>query len=116
MAAYSKLTLSGSVNGQPIAINTTASSVATPLHTSTPSVTAYDEIYLYASNQTADNLLLTICWGNTGSANQIITSVNAQSGRTLVCDGMLLNNGLTAYAFTTSTGSLLIDGFVNRIQ
>lgn len=116
MATYSKLLLSGSAYGQPIAVNTTASSVATQLHTSIAGTAGFDEVYIYASNQAAASIVLTVCWGNTGSANQIISSISGQSGRTLICDGMLLNNGLTAYAFAASTGSILIDGFVNRIQ
>lgn len=116
MATYSKLLLSGSVNGQPIILNTTASSVATPIHTSITSSVAYDEIYIYGTNNSGVAVTLTMCWGGTGSFNQLPVSIGSGYGRTCVCDGVLLNNGLTAYAYASSSGSILIDGFVNRIQ
>lgn len=113
---FSKLLLSGSAYGQPIPINTTASSVATPIHTAVESSASFDEIYVYASNFALSNTLLTICWGDTGSNNQVISTIPSQTGRSLICDGMLLNNGLTVYAFASTTASILIDGFINRIQ
>ena len=116
MASYTKQLLSASINGQPIVINTTSSLSQNTIHTSIASSNAYDEIYIYASNQSLSNIQLTICWGNTGSDNQILSTITPQSGRMLICDGMLLNNGYTVYAYAASTGSVLIDGFVNRIE
>ncbi len=116
MAIYSKLLLSGSVNGQPIPLPTTASSVATPIHTSIISSTSYDEIYIYATNNSVFTPTLTMCWGNTGSLNQLPVIIASNIGRVCVCDGVLLNNGLTVYAYSSISGSILIDGFVNRIQ
>ena len=113
---YTKLLLSGSINGQPILINSSASNAATPLHTSITSSAAFDEIYIYATNNSNFSTTLTLCWGGTGSANQLPVGISSGVGRTCVCDGVLLNNGLIAYAYATSTGSILIDGFVNRIQ
>jgi len=116
MATYSKVFLSGSINGQPIAVTSTSSLSATPIHTTLPGTSSMDEIYIYATNQSYVTTSVTICWGNTGSVNQIPTTLYTLAGRTLLCDGMLLNNGLTVYSFTSITGSILIDGFVNRIQ
>ena len=116
MATYSKLLLSGSISGQPIPINAISSSTANPLHTSVVGSSSFDEIYIYATNTSAFSTTLTICWGGTGSFNQLPIGVGASSGRVCICDGMLLNGGLTVYAYASVSGSILIDGFVNRIQ
>jgi len=113
---YTKLLLSGSSYGQPIQLNVTASSVAIPIHTATSGTGSLDEIYIYASNSSSVLTNVTICWGSTGSANQITTYIGSQNGRTLICDGMLLNNGLLVSAFASVTGSILLDGFINKIQ
>jgi hypothetical protein len=116
MATYSKLLLSGSISGQPIPINAISSSTANPLHTSIVGSSSFDEIYIYATNTSVFSIPLTICWGGTGSLNQLPITIGALLGRVCICDGMLLNGGLTAYAYASVSGSILIDGFVNRIQ
>ena len=113
---YTKFILSGSVNGQPILLNTSNSLNATPIHTSITSSSAFDEIYLYATNNNTFGITVTVCWGGTGSLNQLPINIPSSVGRVCICDGVLLNNGLTALVYATVTGSILIDGFVNRIQ
>lgn len=117
MATFTKQLLSGSTNGKPIQITAQNNAAAQTVHTATSSL-ALDEIWLYASNSSTSNLQLNLLWGGTSEpANLIVVTVPAQSGRTLVSDGMLLNNLLLvkAYCPTSSLGSLLLDGFVNNI-
>ena len=113
---YTKLLLSGSNSGQPILINSITSGSATPIHTAISGTSAFDEIYIYATNNSNATVTTTICWGGTGSANQIPIGIQNGFGRTCVCDGVLLNNGFSVYVYAQTSGSILIDGFVNRIQ
>jgi hypothetical protein len=111
---YSKALLSGSTNGKQITVFGTGTSSSKLIHTATASAGTLDEIWIYASAQgTATNL--TLCWGGTVYPDDYVTSaVPVQAGKVLVTDGKLLQGGLTVTAFTT-VGTLMIDGFVNRI-
>ena len=97
-------------------VNSISTSSVTPIHTSITSSTAYDEIYIYATNNSNSPAALTMCWGGTGSVNQLPIGIPNSVGRVCVCDGMLLNNSLIASAYASISNSILIDGFVNRIQ
>jgi len=113
---YSKLLLSGSISGQPILINSVTSGSSTPIHTAVAGSAAFDEIYIYATNNSLYTVMLTMCWGSISSSNQLPIGISSGVGRVCVCDGVLLNNSLTAYGYASVSGSILIDGFVNRIQ
>ncbi len=110
--------MSGSVYGKQIALNTTASSVATPLHTAPDNTTTADEIWLYAYNDHPSNsVLVSILWGGTTEPDDVVrTSIDSRTGRNLLVDGKILQNGLTVSAYVDTTGSVVIDGFVNRIN
>lgn len=117
MATYSKLILSGSVNGKQILIDSTASGSATPIHTSVDGNSSMDEIWLYAYNDATASIQLNILWGGTVEPNDVNRiTIPSKIGRTLVIDGKLLQNSLVVEAYA-STGSFInVDGFVNRVS
>jgi hypothetical protein len=116
MATYSKLTLSGSVSGRQILISGMTSGSATQIHTAVAGSSSFDEIWIYAYNDSTASLLTSVLWGATTEPNDVARfSVPSRSGRVLIVDGKLLNNGLTISAYCTASNSVVVDGFVNRI-
>ncbi len=75
--------LSGSEDGRGIAIAATTSP-GTLIHTalSSPAANEWDEITLWAVNQAATAITLTVEWGGTTSADRIVLEVPAASGVT----------------------------------
>ncbi len=112
MATFTKLNLSGSTDGQPIAITATATP-GTLIHTADS--TALDEIWLYATvrdNQT----LLTLEYGGVTDGDQIRNSLNLDTGLILVVPGLILTNSLILRAFVDNASDINLVGFVNRIS
>ncbi len=116
MATYAKQTLSGSTDGKAIAVAAT-SSPGTTIHTGSTTTTTYDEIWLYAVNQSAADIKLTIEWGGTTTADIIEQTVTTEAGLVLVAPGLVLKGNAAALvvkAFGASAG-LNIHGYVNQI-
>jgi|ERR1035441_2836856 hypothetical protein len=114
---FTKLPLSASSYGQQILISATTSASANPIHTSVAGTSAMDEIWLYAYNDSTASVVCSILWGGTmdlGNVNRV--PLQGQAGRTLIVDGKLLQNGLTVYAYASSSNWVSLDGFINRIQ
>ena len=110
-----KLPLSASVNGKRILITATVSGSATPLHTTAAGTGSLDEIWLYAYNEESSSIILSILWGGTTEPNDVNrVAIASQTGKTLVVDGQLLQNGLTVSAYAAFANKIVIDGFVNR--
>jgi hypothetical protein len=117
MPTYTKQLLSGSVNGTPILISSTSSASANPIHTAVAGTSALDEIWLYAYNDDTTTRELTVLWGGISEVtNSIRIGVPSRSGRILVCDGMLLRNGLVVSAYADTGSKVIVDGFVNNIS
>jgi hypothetical protein len=114
MATYSKLALSGSINGKQIKIGGTTSP-GTLIHTAVESLLDYDEIYLYVTNNHSAAENLTLEWGGSSSEDQIKMAIPAQTGLYLIVPGLVIQNGLTIRAFAGSANVLSISGWVNRI-
>jgi hypothetical protein len=116
MATYSKLLLSGSVNGQQIKITTASGSGYTPLHTAVSGTGSLDEIWLYAYNDATASVLTSILWGSTTEPDAVVRfTLPSKVGRTLVVDGKLLQNSLTVSAYASVANVIMFDGFVNNI-
>ena len=87
MATFSKQKFSESTNGRQIKVVATASS-GTLIHTA--HATAFDEVWLYAVNDTATDRLLTIQWGGTTATDDDIEyTVKAQNGLYLIIPGLI---------------------------
>ena len=118
MASYSKQLLSGSTNGQPVAVAATAIASGTVVHTAVAGTAAYDEVYLYVSNTDSVAHQITLGWGGSAAGDLISVSVTvpANSGPTPVVTGLVLQNGLEILASADVANKLNISGFLNRIQ
>jgi hypothetical protein len=118
MATYSKVLLSGSTQGKGIKVAATATA-GTTIHTTGTSATVLDEIWLYATNNDAASIVLTVEWGSASTDDNIVLSIPPKSGATLVIPGFVLRGngsaGLTVAAFAGTTNKITIDGYVNRI-
>lgn len=116
MATFSKQLLSGSTNGKHIKVVQTATA-GTLIHTSIAGTSSLDEVWLYAINTSASDVVLTIEWGEVTSPDgKIIVTVPFQAGYKQIVPGLLLQNGLVIRAFAASANVININGFVNRIE
>lgn len=117
MADFSKIELSGSTDGRPIKVVQTATA-GTLIHTAQAGVGAdyYDEIWLFVTNTSVGDVILTIEWGGVTSPDDLIpTVIEPQAGLNLVIPGLILQNSLVVRAFASSANVLNITGFVNRV-
>ena len=114
MATFSKQKFSESTNGRQIKVVATASS-GTLIHTA--HATAWDEVWLYAVNDTATDRLLTIQWGGTTATDDDIEyTVKAQNGLYLIIPGLILTGSTTIRAYCAAAANAIqISGYVNRI-
>ena len=115
MSVYSKIKLSGSINGSQIKIG----AVATPgtlIHTAVVGTVDMDEVWMYVTNNHTASLSLTIEFGGVSSPDDLIQmAVPSKTGLFLIVPGFVLNNGLVVRAFAQTTNLLCISGWVNRI-
>jgi len=113
---YLKNLLSGSTNGKQIKVTGTNVAGGVTIHTAVSGTSYVDEIWVYAYNSDTANHVLTLLWGGTTEPdNDIKVTIPALSGRLLVCDGVLLQNGLIVKAYADSANVVMVDGFVNSI-
>ena len=114
MATFSKLPLSASTNGKGILVSASASP-GTIIHTSA-SGSAYDEVWIYAMNTASATATLDIEYGGTATADLIELTLTGESGLVLVVPGLYLNNSQVVRAFASSTTTVSIHGYVNRVS
>lgn len=118
MSTYSRLLLSGSTNGKPISVAATASP-GTAIHAAVAGATAFDEVYLFASNVTGAAATLTVQWGGVADPAEMLVkqySIPANSGPISIAVGQVLNGGLSVLAFSGTANAITITGYVNRIS
>ena len=112
MASFTRVLLSGSTNGTPIAVTSTDSDGAVTVHTTS---TAVDEIYLFGFNRSTLAGRIWVEMGDTVSP--IVQTLSAESGLVPLVPGAPLTNSkiVRAYGSTVSTSALSVVGWVNRI-
>jgi len=118
MATYARVLLSGSTNGRAIPVAATATP-GTAVHTAVAGTTAFDEVYLWATNVTAAVATLTIEWGgvlNPGDHMVKSFTIPAYSPPIPIATGQVLNGGLAIKALSGTASAINITGYVNRIQ
>lgn len=118
MPTFTRLVLSGSTNGLPVPVVATATA-GTLIHTATASAWASDEVYLWVSNVTGAAATITVEWGGVTDPASHLTkalSIPANSGPTLLANGIALAGGLPVRAFSGTASALNLTGYVNRIQ
>ena len=116
--AITKEVLSGSTRGRAIQVTATATP-GTTIHTTGTSATNTDEVWLYATNGDTAAITLTVEYGSTGAANEIVVSIPPKSGLTILLSGLVLrgdgSTGGTIAAFASVTNKVNVLGYVNRI-
>jgi hypothetical protein len=113
MANFTRKCLSESVNGKGIKVG----SSSTTIHTAITGTDGWDEIWIYATNNSATTENLTIEWGTTtASDGNIKLSIPATSGLTLVIAGLILQNSLVVSAFSDTADVVLLTGYTNTIS
>lgn len=116
---YTKLPLSGSTGGRAVSVVATGSP-GTTIHTGSTSTSVTDEVWLYAVNSSASDVKLTVEWGGSGGAADLIeVTVPAESGLIPVAPGLLVVGAATAMvvrAFAGTASVVNIHGYVNRIS
>lgn len=105
------VSLSGGVN--PISVGDTTLP-GTLIHKATSSTSSWDAVYLWVSNITGAPATLTVTWGSGVLVSDL--SVPANSGPTVVSDGIRINGGAEIRAYSDTGAALNITGNVNRIQ
>lgn len=117
MATYSKIPLSGSVDGRMILVTTTATS-GTVVHTATVAGSAtngFDVVWLWAQNNHTADVLLTINYGGSTSPNDLVKyTVPFQAGLKIVLPGLLIRNSLVISAYAATPNVVSLSGFVDR--
>lgn len=114
MATYTKIKLSGSTDGKGIKVAATSIASGTTIHTAGAS--DLDLVTIYAYNSHSAAIVLTLGWGGTTTVdNEIIQSIPAQTGLTLVAADLPLTNSLIVKASSSSADKIVLYGTVNRI-
>jgi len=114
MAVFSKEFLAGTGDGTQMVLAQTVSGSAETVHTVPASV--IDEVWLYATNNDASSVNLTILLGGTTNPDDYIQlGVPAKSGLTLVVPGLPLDEALVIKAFASVASKISLSGYVNRI-
>jgi hypothetical protein len=119
MATYSKIPLSQSANGKAIMV-ALSSAPGSLIHSTGISSANIDEVWLYASNVSAGDTLLTLYWGSSASADiASVITIQAYAGLTLISPGLILrgddSSGSTIYTTVQQPSAVEIVGYVNRI-
>jgi len=119
MATFIRLVLSGSINGRPIDVSSTAGTTATLIHKGSSGTAVFDEVFVYAFNRSTANASLRLEWGASGSADIIIADVPPQEEPVLISPGLPIQGvatNLEIIAAGTVSGVISLIGYVNRID
>lgn len=113
MATFTKIPFSGSTNGRNIEVSATATP-GTTIHTADANAT--DEIWLWAINTSTTDRKVTVEFGGTTSADDLIEfTVPAEDGPYLLIPGWTLSNSLVVKVFAAAASTINVNGYVNRI-
>ena len=117
MASFGKEVLSGSTDGRPIKVVATATA-GTTIHTGSSTAADIDEIFIWASNFSAAQVVLTFEWGGTTSPDDLLEFVIPPDETRLVIPGLIIKGNATPLvvkAFAGSANVIILAGFVNAI-
>ncbi len=122
MAKYSKHLISQSLSGMGIHVTSMDPITPTTFHISGLGHTNFDEVYVYGTNNTSTSVTLTAIWGlsawghlpNMQNSQGNVLTIPANT-RMVVMNGRLIQNGLSACAYTSVNNAVVLDGYINRI-
>ena len=109
-----RFTLSESTSGLPVNVTANTGASATLVHEC--SSTALDEVYLWAANYSADDIILTMSLDDTGfstNAKYWKTTLAANGGLYMIFPGIPITDGTKMFAKATG-GTTFVQGFVLR--
>jgi hypothetical protein len=119
MATVTKEKLSGSTDGRGVKVAAT-STPGTTLHTATTNSAYYDELWIWAQNNDAADIVLTIEFGGVTSPDDLITvTIPTKSGLFLITPGLVLKGNATPLvvkAFAATANKIILFGFANRVM
>lgn len=95
---------SGQTTGKVVQITSTSTPGQT-IHTAVAGTVSRDRVRLIATNTSTSAVVVTVEWGGTGTANNIVYSVPAQNTAVIVPQ-LCINNGLVIGVFA-ATGSVI---------
>lgn len=107
------LPLSASTNGRYIQITATAT-LGTLIHTGVTGALRWDKVWAYAANTSAAQVLVTVEFGGTGTANNVMTLVPAQS-QVNILYGIPIQNALTVTVFAATGSVINVGGYVEQV-
>ena len=112
-----KRKLSQSSKGDGILITST-SIVGTLIHTATASSTpgVYDEIWLWAYNDSTADVTLTVQFGGSGANQTFIVDVPHLCGLVPIVPGLILHSSGTVSAYAAEAGVISISGFIHVLS
>lgn len=120
MATFTKKVLSGSTSGRPIGVLSATAGGDTVIHVGGSASNVKDEVFLYAINKNSQDLVLSLEWGATAASDRKTILVPSFSKYALaegdVIEGVTAASGIRITAFCSTSDSLLLTGFVNRIS
>lgn len=115
MSVFTKVALSGALNGLPIKVAAT-SSPGTLVHTAISGTNAFDEVWIWVVNNDSADREVCLQWGGTTSPDhEIWYNVLAKDGPKCITPGFILQNGLIIRAYCSTGNVLQVHGFINRI-
>jgi len=118
MATISRNHLSGSTDGRPLGL-AIDSGTFTTVHTVTSTAADFEEVYIYLSNISTSQEVVTLRFGGTADGDTIKVKVPAESTVLAVPGLTLQGNSSTAIVITGATqtaGKVNVTGFINTID
>ena len=117
--ATAMIPFSGSTQGQGVKVVAT-STAGTLIHTTGTSATIIDRLSIWAYNGHSADVVLTIEFGGATVPDQnIVQTITAQTGLTIVVDGLILlgdgASALTVKAFAATANVIVLSGYVMRV-
>lgn len=112
----SRLKLSGSTDGKGIKVTGTSTAATVTVHTA--HATSLDEIWLWAYNDDASAVIVTIEFGGTTDPDNVVqmSIPGGNAGTVSVIPGWVLTNSLVTKAFAGTANVIVLYGYVNRID
>ena len=109
---FSKVIPSGfGATGVPLTVTDTAT-LGEEVHTA--HATSYDELWLWATNETTTSVVLTLEWG--GATEPQVTTIPPKGSPPLqLAFGWILTGSDVLTAFADTASAVTIHGYVNRI-
>ena len=110
-------TLTGSISGTGIKVNSTSSGLEVHTHDATFNQSLFDELYLWAYNSHSSSVTLTLQWGGTTDPDNLIPIALQPGSYLQVVAGQHIGGNLAVNAIASVADKVIIYGYaVSHIQ